>query len=234
VCLGHVTKAGDGLATDRLVLDKSDPTYHSSPVALSARTSRLILFATLLAGCARPRAAQLLGSATVEQSSKASEKETVMSLYSLTATSIDLKPQPLSAWKGKVTLVVNTASECGNTPQYAGLEQLWRQYHDRDFAILGFPSNDFGGQEPGGEAEIRKFCDLRYHVTFPLFAKVKTKGEGQSPVYQFLSAKHDQPKWNFHKYLVARDGHVIRAFGAKVQPDDPQLRAAIDDALQQK
>jgi glutathione peroxidase len=157
-----------------------------------------------------------------------------MSLYDLTVNSIDLQPQPLSAWKGKVTLVVNTASECGNTPQYAGLEKLWQQYRDRDFAILGFPSNDFGAQEPGSEAEIKAFCDTRYRVTFPMFAKVKTKGAGQSPVYQFLSAKDGQPRWNFHKYLVDRDGQVIRAFGDKVEPDDAQLRAAIDQALNPK
>jgi glutathione peroxidase len=158
-------------------------------------------------------------------------KEVAVSLYDLTAESIDHAPQPLSAWKGKVTLVVNTASECGNTPQYAGLERLWEQYQKRPFAVLGFPSNDFGRQEPGSEAEIKKFCSLKYHVTFPMFAKVKTKGAGQSPIYGFLTAKNGDPKWNFHKYLVGKDGQVIRAFGDKVEPDDPQLLAAIDDAL---
>jgi glutathione peroxidase len=154
-----------------------------------------------------------------------------VSLYDLTANSIDLTPQPLSAWKGKVVLVVNTASECGNTPQYAGLESLWGKYKGQGFAVLGFPSNDFGGQEPGREADIKKFCSDRYRITFPMFAKVRTKGDGQSPVYQFLTAKHGAPTWNFHKYLVGRDGQVIRAFGAEVEPSDPELRAAIDDAL---
>jgi glutathione peroxidase len=158
-------------------------------------------------------------------------KERAMSFYDLTETSIDLQPAPLSRWRGKVSLVVNTASECGNTPQYAGLEKLWQSYKDRDFALLGFPSNDFGRQEPGSEAEIKKFCSLKYHVTFPMFAKVKTRGEGKSPAYQFLTANHGEPRWNFHKYLVGKDGQVIRAFSADVQPEDPELRAAIDAAL---
>ena len=160
-------------------------------------------------------------------------KELPLSLYDLTADSIDLVPQSLSAWKGKVTLVVNTASECGNTPQYAGLEKLSEEYKARGFAVLGFPSNDFGGQEPGREADIKKFCSLKYKVTFPMFAKVKTKGDGQSPVYRFLTANQPPPKWNFHKYLVGKTGQVIQAFGDKVQPHDAQLRAAIDDALKQ-
>src|SRR5436190_23207301 len=115
-------------------------------------------------------------------------KDHAMSLHDLTVNTIDLKPQPLSAYKGKVLLVVNTASECGNTPQYAGLEKLYEEYRGRGLIVLGFPSNDFGHQEPGSEAEIKKFCSTRYRVTFPLFQKVKTKGEGQSAVYKFLTA----------------------------------------------
>jgi len=154
-----------------------------------------------------------------------------MSLYDLTAETIDHQKQPLSAYKGKVLLVVNTASECGATPQYAGLEALWRAYQGRGFAVLGFPSNDFGGQEPGTEAEIKTFCDANYKVTFPLYAKVATKGAAQSPVYKFLTAGHGEPKWNFHKYLVGKDGEVIRAFATGVEPDDAALRAAIETAL---
>ncbi len=177
---------------------------------------------------------ELLAHPGIQQEAKARKMNPIMSLYRLTAPSIDMQPQSLSAWNGKVSLVVNTASECGNTPQYAGLEQLWRQYRDRDFAVLGFPSNDFGSQEPSSEAEIKKFCDLNYRVTFPMFAKVRTKGEGQSPIYQFLTLKHARPRWNFHKYLVGRDGQVIRAFDDKIEPDAPLLRAAIESALQQK
>jgi glutathione peroxidase len=154
-----------------------------------------------------------------------------MSLYDLTTTTIDLQPQPLSAYEGKVALVVNTASECGYTPQYAGLEQLSREYAGRGLVVLGFPSNDFGGQEPGTEAEIKSFCSTRYKVTFPLFSKVVTTGSGQSPIYQFLTAKQEPPRWNFHKYLVGKDGEVIRAFGHRVPPEDRELRAAIEAAL---
>lgn len=153
------------------------------------------------------------------------------SFHALRATSIDGVNTPLSRWRGKVVLVVNTASQCGNTPQYAGLQQLWERYRARGFGVLGFPSDDFGHQEPGSEAEIKKFCSLNYRVTFPMFAKVITHGRGQSPIYRFLSAKHGVPEWNFHKYLVGKDGQVIRAFGPSVQPDDPELRAAIDAAL---
>ena len=154
-----------------------------------------------------------------------------MSFHDLKVKTIDLKEQSLSAYKGKVLLVVNTASECGNTPQYADLEELHQKLSGKGFSVLGFPSNDFGGQEPGSEAEIKKFCNLKYKVTFPMFAKVKTKGDGQSPVYQFLTAKHGEPKWNFHKYLVGKDGQVLATFAAKMPPDDPQILSAIATAL---
>ncbi len=156
-----------------------------------------------------------------------------MSLHDLTVQTIDLKPQSLATYKGQVLLIVNTASECGNTPQYAGLEKLYEEYKGKGFAVLGFPSNDFGKQEPGSEAEIKKFCSLKYRVTFPLFAKVATKGPDQAAVYKFLTAKHDAPKWNFAKYVVGKDGQVKRAFGAKVQPEDLELRATIDAALKE-
>jgi glutathione peroxidase len=158
-------------------------------------------------------------------------KEKPMSFHELSAKTIDLKDQPLSAYKGRVVLVVNTASECGNTPQYADLEKLHQQLAPKGFSVLGFPANDFGSQEPGSEADIKKFCSLKYKVTFPMFAKVKTKGDGQSPVYKFLTAKHGEPKWNFHKYLVGKDGQVIAAFAAKTPPDDPQIVSAIEAAL---
>jgi glutathione peroxidase len=157
--------------------------------------------------------------------------DTVMSFYDLTATTLDGTPKHLSDYKGKVLLVVNTASECGFTPQYAGLEQLYERYKDKGMVVLGFPSNDFGGQEPGSSAEIKTFCEKTYHVTFPLFAKVKTKGEGQSPVYKFLAAGSGEPKWNFHKYVVGTDGKVSAAFPSAVKPDSPELKAAIDAAL---
>jgi glutathione peroxidase len=154
-----------------------------------------------------------------------------MSLHEISATTIDGATQSLADYKGKVVLVVNTASECGSTPQYAGLEGLWRHYRERGLVVLGFPSNDFGGQEPGSEAEIKTFCSTKYKVSFPLFAKVKVKGEGQAPVYRFLTADYGEPKWNFHKYLVDRNGKVIKAFATGIAPEDAALRAAVEAAL---
>ena len=154
-----------------------------------------------------------------------------MSFYDLATRTLDGKPQALSAYAGKVLLVVNTASECGFTPQYAGLEKLHEEYAPKGFAVLGFPSNDFGGQEPGTPEQIATFCSTRYDVKFPLFEKVETKGPGQSPVYAFLTKQHGEPRWNFHKYLVGKDGEVAAAFSSKVTPESAELRSAIDQAL---
>lgn len=154
-----------------------------------------------------------------------------MSLYDLEANTLEGAPQALSTYKGKVALVVNVASECGFTPQYQGLEKLYEDYQGKGFVLLGFPSNDFGAQEPGDAKQIREFCSTKFHVTFPMFAKVATKGPGQSPVYAFLASRNGEPKWNFHKYLVGKDGQVLAAFPSKVAPDSPELKKAIDDAL---
>jgi glutathione peroxidase len=154
-----------------------------------------------------------------------------MSLHDISATTIDGETQSLGEYKGKVVLVVNTASECGSTPQYAGLEGLWRHYRDKGLVVLGFPSNDFGGQEPGDEASIKTFCTTKFKVSFPLFSKVKVMGQGQSPVYRFLAADYGEPKWNFYKYLVSREGKVIKAFPNSVAPEDATLRAAVEAAL---
>jgi glutathione peroxidase len=154
-----------------------------------------------------------------------------MSFYDLSTKSLDGRPQELSAYRGKVAVVVNTASECGFTPQYDGLEKLYEGYKDKGLVVLGFPSNDFGGQEPGTTEQIAAFCSTRFHVAFPLFEKVKTKGEGQSPVFQFLAAAAGEPKWNFHKYLVGKDGQVIKAFPSRVEPLSAELAKAIDEAL---
>jgi len=156
-----------------------------------------------------------------------------MSLYDLKVNTLEGQPESLSAYKGKVALVVNVASECGFTPQYTGLEKLYEDYKDKGFVLLGFPSNDFGSQEPGDAKQIRDFCSTKFHVTFPMFEKVKTKGAGQAPVYALLSKNDGEPKWNFHKYLVGKDGQVIAAFPSKVTPESPELRGAIDKALKQ-
>jgi glutathione peroxidase len=153
------------------------------------------------------------------------------SLYNFTVKSLDGKPVDLGQYKGHIVLVVNTASNCGFTPQYAGLEKLYEDYKDKGFFVLGFPSNDFGNQEPGSAKDIATFCSTKFHVTFPMFDKVKTRGDGQSPVYQFLETGHGMPEWNFHKYLINKDGNVISEFSSQVSPDDKTIRDAIDAAL---
>jgi len=155
----------------------------------------------------------------------------VTSLYDLKVNSLDGKPADLAQYKGHVVLVVNVASKCGFTPQYAGLEKLFLDYKDKGFFILAFPSNDFGHQEPGTPEEIITFCSSKYNVTFPMFEKVVTKGEGQSPVYQFLTSGFPAPSWNFCKYLIDGNGKVLKFFPSAVKPDDKQLTDAIDAAL---
>jgi glutathione peroxidase len=153
-----------------------------------------------------------------------------MSLHDLTVNTIELQPRPLAAFKGKVLLVVNTASECGYTPQYAGLEQLYREYADRGLVVLGFPSNDFGGQEPGSNREISSFCVNQYAIDFPMFAKTELK---KNPLYaDLLKASGQAPRWNFHKYLVDRSGARVQSFDTRVAPDDPKLVGAIERLLQ--
>ncbi len=155
------------------------------------------------------------------------------SFYDLKTRALDGKPADLAQYRGKVSLVVNVASQCGYTPQYAGLEQLQREMKGRGFNVLGFPSNDFGGQEPGSAQEIATFCRLTYDVTFPMFEKLVTKrGADQSPVYAFLgSAAGKLPAWNFSKYVVDKQGRVVAFFPSEVTPEDPALRAAISKAL---
>jgi glutathione peroxidase len=154
------------------------------------------------------------------------------SFYDLKVNTLAGTPADLGAYRGKVALVVNVASQCGYTPQYAGLEKLWREMGPKGVVLLGFPSNDFGGQEPGSPEEIQQFCRRTYDVTFPLFEKVVTKaGPAQSPVYAFLGETGNLPAWNFSKYVVDRHGKVVAFFPSRVTPDAPELRAAIEKAL---
>jgi glutathione peroxidase len=154
------------------------------------------------------------------------------SFYSLKTTTLQGRPADLADYQGKVSLAVNVASQCGLTPQYAGLEKLHQEFSARGFSVLGFPSNDFGGQEPGSAEEIATFCKKNYGVTFPMFSKLVTKqGPDQSPIYAYLGQGGDLPTWNFAKYLVGKDGKVIRFFNSKVPPEAPELRSAIEAAL---
>lgn len=135
-------------------------------------------------------------------------------------------------FSGQVLLVVNTASKCGNTPQYDGLEALYERERERGLAVVGFPSNDFRGQEPGSEAQIEEFCRLTYGVQFPMFEKTTVKGSDRHPFYHALAeAAGTEPTWNFHKYLIGRDGRLIATFSPRTLPDDPALVAAIQKAL---
>ena len=158
-------------------------------------------------------------------------------VYDFTLNSIDGQPTPLSSFKGKVVLLVNVASRCGYTPQYAGLEALYEKYKDRGFVIVGIPANNFGAQEPGTNQEIKTFCTAKYHVTFPMMAKVSVKGDDITPLYAFLTDKSAHPDtggeigWNFTKFLVGPDGRVIARFDSKVTPDSPDLTSAVEKAL---
>ena len=155
------------------------------------------------------------------------------SLYKLQTKSLDGKPVNLSDYAGKVTLVVNVASQCGFTKQYTGMEKLYEDLKDKGFVLLGFPSNDFGGQEPGSPEEIQKFCSSKFSVTFPLFEKVVTKaGKDQSPIYANLQAQSKElPAWNFSKYLVGKNGKVVKFYKSGVTPEDPGLRKDIEAVL---
>jgi glutathione peroxidase len=160
------------------------------------------------------------------------------SVYDFSALSVDGHEVPLAQYKGKVLVVVNTASKCGFTPQYAGLEALYRDYKDRGVAVLGFPCNQFGAQEPGTEAEIAQFCELNYGVSFPIFAKIDVNGSNAHPLYKFLKSKRsgifgaiglDAIKWNFTKFLVDRTGNVVGRYAPSTAP--AELAPEIDKLL---
>jgi len=157
---------------------------------------------------------------------------TVASFYDLKTNTLLGQPADLGTYRGKVSLVVNVASKCGFTPQYEGLEKLQREMKGKPFNVLGFPSNDFGGQEPGTAQEIAEFCKLTYDVDFPMFEKLVTKpGANQSPIYAFLGKSGNLPAWNFAKYVVDKKGNVIAFFPSQVTPEAPELRAAIAKAM---
>lgn len=159
-------------------------------------------------------------------------------LYAVPLKDIEGNATSLKEYSGKVMLVVNVASKCGNTAQYDGLEALWQKRKEQGLVVLGFPCNDFGSQEPGTEEDIKAFCSAKFNVTFPLFSKLHVKGPEQHPLYEVLSGK-DSPfpgpvKWNFGKFLVGRDGKVLARFEPGVKPDAAEVSAAIDAALAAK
>jgi len=154
-----------------------------------------------------------------------------------TMKDIDDKDVNLADYKGKVVLIVNVASKCGMTPQYKALEETYRKYKDRGLVILGFPANNFGGQEPGTEADIKAFCTGKYDVTFPMFAKISVKGTDKHPLYKFLTEKETAGQfageigWNFTKFVISRDGQIASRFASKITPADPDVVAAIEKEL---
>lgn len=154
------------------------------------------------------------------------------SVYEFTMNDIDGKPFAMAQLKGKAVLVVNVASRCGYTPQYAGLEALYQKYKSRGLVVVGVPANNFGGQEPGSDTEIKQFCSRTYNVTFPMLSKVSVKGTDITPLYAYLTAAQGgDVKWNFTKFLVGKDGKAIQRFESKVAPDSAELSAAIEHLL---
>ncbi len=154
--------------------------------------------------------------------------------YDFTLTGIDGKPMPLSQFRGSPVLIVNTASECGYTPQYEELEVLWQAYKGKGLVVVGVPSNDFGGQEPGTASEIASFCKLNYGVTFPLADKTVVKGGNAHPFYKWAGEQAGmlgKPKWNFHKYLIGPDGRFVDWFSTQTKPTGPKIKAAVEKAL---
>jgi glutathione peroxidase len=168
-------------------------------------------------------------------------KTKVAPIYTIKMKSLDGKDVDFARYKGKVLLIVNVASECGYTPQYKGLQDLHKKYADKGLAVIGVPSNDFGAQEPGTEAQIAAFCKKNYGVTFDMFSKVGVaKGKSQSPLYKLLTSKETNPnhagevKWNFEKFLIGMDGTIIARFDSETEPDAEQLRKMLEEALKRK
>jgi len=165
------------------------------------------------------------------------EEVPVKNFYAIEVNTITGETVQLEQYKGKVLLIVNTASKCGFTPQYAGLQALYDKYKEKGLVILGFPSNDFMKQEPGSNEEIAKFCEVNYGVTFPMFGKISVKGAGQHPLYSYLTSKETDPEfagnisWNFNKFLISRDGQIVNRFGSRTTPDNPELVAVLEAEL---
>lgn len=156
-------------------------------------------------------------------------------LYGFTLKDIDGRPVKLEKYKGKVIVIVNTASKCGLTPQYAGLEKFYREYKGKGVVVLGFPANDFMGQEPGSEADIKTFCSTKYDVTFPMFSKVAVKGDEKAALYDWLLRSSDRPtedvEWNFAKFVIGKDGKLVARLKPQDTPDSPALKQAVEKAL---
>ncbi len=158
-------------------------------------------------------------------------------IYNFTMKTIDGNEKSLSDYKGKVIMVVNTASFCGNTPQYKQLEEIYRKYKDKGLTIIGFPANNFGKQEPGSDGDIKAFCEKNYGVTFDMFSKISVKGDDIHPLYRFLTTEtgfNGDIEWNFAKFLVDKNGNIVARYKAKMNPDEKEIVAKIDELIAQK
>ncbi len=165
--------------------------------------------------------------------------ETIQCIYDFTQNDIEGKPVKFEDYKGKVLLIINTASKCGFTPQYKELMELYSKYKEKGLVVLGFPANEFGQQEPGTDQEIQEFCTLNYKVEFPMFSKVCVKGESIEPLFHFLTEQKNpdftgEIKWNFEKFLIGKDGQLLHRYRSKVKPTDPEIVEAIEQALESK
>lgn len=194
--------------------------------------SFLVCVATFAMACNKPKAESHV---TVEAPLPAAPAASTpsASVFDFTLDAIDGKPRSLGEFRGNVLLLVNTASKCGYTPQYEGLQKLHVAYEARGFRVIGFPSNDFGGQEPGSNDEIKTFCSTKFGVTFPLFGKIVVKGPQKHPLYAMLTQTPPagEVKWNFSKFLVGKDGRVLARYDSGTKPDSPELASAIESAL---
>lgn len=163
--------------------------------------------------------------------------DSAQTVYQFNMQTIDGKEKSLAEYKGKVLLIVNTASKCGYTPQYEGLEELYQTYKDQGLVVLGFPANNFGGQEPGSDAQIKQFCSSNYGVTFPMFSKISVKGNDMHPLYQFLADENKNgavdgaPRWNFHKYLVNKEGEVVASYPSGTTPMSKKLTTKVEELI---
>jgi glutathione peroxidase len=176
----------------------------------------------------------IVAAGQVNAKSKKADKTAGNGVLNFTMTTIDGKPKPLADYKGKVLMIVNTASECGYTPQYETLEKLYETYKDKGFAILAFPANNFGQQEPGTNDQIKTFCSTKYNVTFDLFSKISVKGNDQHPLYKYITKQspfRGDIKWNFQKYLVDRSGKIVNRFMSAVDPMSQDVRDAVEKLL---
>jgi glutathione peroxidase len=182
-------------------------------------------------------AAALLPATVFAEPKKAAMTETAtsQSAYDFNLTAIDGEAMPMAAYKGKAVLLVNTASFCGFTPQYDGLQKLYETYGAQGFTVIGVPSGDFGGQEHGKNSEIKEFCQSKFNIRFPMAEKAVVKGDNAIPLFKWAAASTaSPPQWNFHKYLIGRDGKVIAAYGSSTAPDSAELKVALEKALAAK